>query len=182
MNKLLYAVTTGLVGAVVLHIIIILSLPHYTGRDAYTRVKAEGNSNRFYALADKPDTAGLANGDPYLKVAVCHFDVERRPLRLLAPRGPAFWSLALYDANSNEIFSMNDRTSVSGNLDVLVANPVQMARIRKTPVAALTESIIVEAKSNTGYAVLRAMAPQSSLEEQAASFLEDAVCAPVEGL
>lgn len=42
MSKFLYAVLTGLFGAVLLHIIIILGVPHFTGRDAYTRVTSEG--------------------------------------------------------------------------------------------------------------------------------------------
>ncbi|MGL4199682.1 MAG: DUF1254 domain-containing protein, partial [Allorhizobium sp.] len=42
MSKRLYALLTGIFGAVLLHIIIILGVPHFTGRDAYTRVTSEG--------------------------------------------------------------------------------------------------------------------------------------------
>ncbi len=189
MNRLVYAVITGLIGAALLHIIIILALPHYTGRDAFTRVKALGPSNRFVSLKDHSDLApteraegqGLSNTDPFLKVAACHFDLTLAPLRLLAPAGPSFWSLAVYDADSNEVFSMNDRTSVGGDLDAVVASPVQVAQIRKAPGAALTQSIIVEHPGTTGYVVLRTMVPAPSFEAQARDFLAEAICAPLTG-
>ncbi len=187
MNRLTYAVLTGLIGAALLHIIIILSLPHFTGRDAFTRVKMLGPSHRFISLPDlsnaradtRADAGGLANVDPFLKVAVCHFDLTLAPIRLLAPAGPSFWSMAVYDQDSNEVFSMNDRTSVGGDLDALVASPVQVAQIRKAPGAALTQSIIVEHKGTTGYIVLRTMVPAPSFSAQASGFLDEAVCAPL---
>lgn len=189
MNRLTYAVLTGLIGAALLHIIIILSLPHFTGKDAFTRVKMTGPSHRFISLPDlsdaradtRADAGGLANVDPFLKVAVCHFDLTLAPIRLLAPAGPSFWSMAVYDQDSNEVFSMNDRTSVGGDLDALVASPVQVAQIRKAPGAALTQSIIVEHRGTTGYIVLRTMVPAPSFATQAETFLDEAVCAPLSG-
>lgn len=189
MNRLTYAVITGLIGAALLHIIIILSLPHFTGRDAFTRVKMLGPSHRFLSLPDLSglrveggaQASGLSNVDPFLKVAVCHFDLTLAPLRLLAPAGPTFWSMAVYDADSNEVFSMNDRTSVGGDLDALVASPVQVAQVRKAPGAALTQSIIVEHQGATGYIVLSTMVPAPSFAAQADAFLDEAVCAPLTG-
>lgn len=185
MNRLTYALLTGLIGAALLHIIIILSLPHFTGRDAFTRVKMLGPSHRFISLPDlsdkRADAGGLSNVDPFLKVAVCHFDLTLAPIRLLAPAGPSFWSMAVYDQDSNEVFSMNDRTSVGGDLDALVASPVQVAQIRKAPGAALTQSIIVEHRGTTGYIVLRTMVPALSFAAQAETFLDEAVCAPLSG-
>lgn len=194
MNRLTYAALTGLIGAALLHIIIILALPNFTGKDAYTRIKAAGPSHRFIVLpdsvdttADKPangraegsDQMALSNVDPFLKGAVCHFDISRAPLRLYAPAGPSFWSMAVYDASSNEVFSMNDRTSVGGDLDAVVATPAQVAQIRKAPGATLTQSILVEYRGTTGYVVLRTMVPAPSFSPQARAFLDEALCAPL---
>lgn len=194
MNRLTYAALTGLIGAALLHIIIILALPNFTGKDAYTRIKAAGPSHRFIVLPDRADNRAdnkvdgqaegsdqttLANVDPFLKVAVCHFDITRAPLRLYAAAGPSFWSMAVYDASSNEVFSMNDRTSVGGDLDAVVATPAQVAQIRKAPGAALTQSILVEYRGSTGYVVLRTMEPAPSFAAQARAFLDEALCAPL---
>ncbi|MGO8041129.1 DUF1254 domain-containing protein, partial [Rhizobium leguminosarum] len=53
MLRIFFAVLTGLFGAALLHLVIILSLPHLTGRDAATRVEAEGDLNNFYLLGNQ---------------------------------------------------------------------------------------------------------------------------------
>ncbi|KPF42268.1 DUF1254 domain-containing protein [Rhizobium sp. G187] len=181
MSKLVYALLTGIIGAVLLHIIIILGVPLFTGRDAYTRVTAEGQPFVFHPLSATEDAVGLSSRNPYLRLAVCHFDIGTQPLSLTAAGGVEFWSMAIYDRDANEVFSMNDRTSVAGDLDVLLATPVQVAQLRKTPIAALAQTILVEHRGTTGYVVLRAMVPQPSLEAEATAFLADAECLPFTG-
>lgn len=182
MRQFLYALVTGIFGAVLLHIIIILGVPHFTGQDAYTRVTQEGAPFVFHALGNRPDKTGLAGLDPFLKVAVCHFDITRQPLSLVAAGdGVDFWSVGIFDQDGNEVYSMNDRTSVAGDLDMLVATPVQVAQLRKTPIAALAETILVEHRGTAGYVVLRALAAQASAEAEAQAFLKEAECLPFTG-
>jgi uncharacterized membrane protein len=178
MRSLLYAIAIGLVGAALLHIVIILSLPSFTGRDAYTRVQAFGETNRFFPLASEGDTLAPVNDDPAMKTAVCTFSVENGPIRLFADGEVPFWSLAVYDEASNEVFSMNDRTSVSGALDTLIATPIQLIAIRKAVPAELEQSILVEMRGEEGYAVLRTFVPTRSRQEAASAFLADASCEP----
>ena len=46
-----------------------------------------------------------------------NLDIERQPLSLVALGGDVdFWSVAIYDRDANEVFSMNDRTSVAGDV------------------------------------------------------------------
>ena len=176
MRSLLYAIAIGLVGAALLHIVIILSLPSFTGRDAYTRVQAFGEANRFFPLASEGNTLAPINDDPAMKTAVCTFSVENGPIRLFADGDVPFWSLAVYDEASNEVFSMNDRTSVSGALDTLIATPIQLIAIRKAVPAELEQSILVEMRGEEGYAVLRTFVPTQSRQEAATAFLADASC------
>ena len=179
MRSFLYAIAIGLVGAALLHIVIILSLPSFTGRDAYTRVQSFGEANRFFALANEGNTLAPINDDPAMKTAVCTFSVENGPIRLFADGDVPFWSLAVYDEASNEVFSMNDRTSVSGALDTLIATPIQLIAIRKAVPAELEQSILVEMRGEEGYAVLRTFVPTGSRQEAATAFLADASCEPL---
>ena len=176
MRSFLYAIAIGLVGAALLHIVIILSLPSFTGRDAYTRVQAFGEANRFFPLAGSSDSLAPINDDPAMKTAVCAFSVETGPIRLFAEGDVPFWSLAVYDSASNEVFSMNDRTSVSGALDTLIATPIQLIGIRKAVPAELEQSILVEMRGEEGYAVLRTFVPAESRQQAAVAFLADASC------
>ena len=174
---LAFAVAAGLVGAALLHLIIVLALPHFSENDAYTRVLKEGETQRFYRLTETADRAGLSKVDPFVETAVCGFDVSEGPVRLTAENtGLPFWSLGIYDGASNEVFSINDRTSPGGMLDVVIATPTQMTMLRKSLPTGISQSILVESQSGEGYAVLRALTPQASFSEAATQFLKDADC------
>ncbi len=179
--QVIFAIATGLVGAALLHLVIILLLPDFSERDAYTRVLAKGEIHRFYRLGEKPDRTGLAKDDPFVELAVCAFDVSRAPVRLTASNGAVpFWSVAIYDQSSNEVFSINDRTSTGGVLDLVIATPVQLTALRKALPQATTQSILVETLQAEGYVVLRALTPQRSFSAIASAFLDGATCAPFE--
>ncbi|KQW44339.1 MULTISPECIES: hypothetical protein [unclassified Ensifer] len=178
MRSVLFASILGLVGAALLHIIIVLVLPQFTGRDAYTRVLGLLEMDSFFSLTSTPGPTGLSNDDPYLRTAVCSFSITDGPARFLARGAIPFWSLAVFDSASNEVFSMNDHTAVNGRLDLVVATPIQLVELRKTPPEALAQSIMVEMKEEDGYAVLRAMAPLDSFEDQVRNFLAESRCEP----
>jgi len=176
MRSLLFAILTGLVGAALLHIIIILSLPQFTLQDAAARVEALGDANQFYLLDSGTTPAGLTNGDPYLQVAVCSFSLDETPIRLMAEGDVPFWSLAIYDSKGNEVFSMNDRTAVDGAMDLLLASPTQINGVRKTLASQAEDTILVEMAADDGYAVLRTFAPLPSMDAAARTFLTGASC------
>ena len=178
---MLFSILVGLAGAAVLHIVIVMALPSFTGLDAYTRLQSYEAANRFVVFADKPDENGFSNGDPYLRVAACVFDVGDRPVHLIASGSVPFWSFAVYDSSSNEVFSMNDRSAAGGDLDAIIASPQQLAGIRKTNPDVISESILIEMPRPEGYIVLRALAPSASFEDSARAFLMEAGCEPYEG-
>ncbi len=80
MLRVLLAILTGLVGAALLHLVIIFSLPSFSERDAHSQVMNEGPEFRFHIVGAKPDRAGLAKQDPFLEIAVCAFDITDQPV------------------------------------------------------------------------------------------------------
>ncbi|MCA1403399.1 DUF1254 domain-containing protein [Ensifer sp. IC3342] len=178
MRSILFAILVGLFGAALLHIVIVLTLPQFTGRDAYTRVLGLLEMDSFFPLTAEPGATGLDNSDPYLRAAVCSFSIAEAPARLIARGAVPFWSLSVFDSNSNEVFSMNDHTAVNGSLDLVVATPIQLVELRKSPPETLAQSIMIEMKDDEGYAVLRALAPLDSFEEQVRNFLAESSCEP----
>ncbi len=177
MRSVFYALAVGLLGAAILHIVIILMLPRFTARDAFTRVSALDDVHSFVSLPATPaGPNGLANDNPYLRTAVCTFGISAQPARFQAVGDVPFWSIAIYDAASNEVFSMNDKTAVGGNLDLVVATPAQMLALRRAARPELEKSIQVEMPKTVGYAVLRTLSPMPSLEEAARNFLAEATC------
>ncbi|WP_026618650.1 putative membrane protein [Ensifer sp. WSM1721] len=178
MRSVLFAILVGLAGAALLHIVIVLALPQFTGRDAYTRVLGLLEMDSFFLLTTEPGATGLDNKDPFLRTAACSFSLAEAPVRLVARGAVPFWSLSIFDSGSNEVFSMNDQTAVNGNLDLVVATPIQLVELRKSPPEALAQSIMIEMKDEEGYAVLRALAPLDSFDAQVRNFLADSRCEP----
>ena len=176
MRSFIYALATGLAGAAVLHILIILAVPHFTGRDAFTRIEGYEEAGRFFPLTDRPNSLGLSNGDPFLRLAVCAFSVEDRPVHLLAAGALPFWSYSVFDSSSNEIYSMNDRTALRGNLDTIIASPAQLTVLRKDNPDIVAQSVLVEMPAIEGYVVLRALATDAGTLARAEAFLGSASC------
>ncbi|MBC7279829.1 DUF1254 domain-containing protein [Hoeflea sp.] len=177
MRSVLLAIVIGLVGAAFIHIVIILALPLWTGKDAWTRVVAMGAQNRFFSLANEPNPTGLFNDDPAIRTAVCHFDISAAPVRIIARGDVAMWTVSAYDPSSNETYSMNDRSSIGADVDIAFVTPAQMLQLRRVMPAALERAVLVELTRPEGYVALRAIAPLPSLEPAARSFLANAICA-----
>ncbi|SOE17485.1 uncharacterized membrane protein [Hoeflea halophila] len=179
MRSVLLAIAIGLVGAAIIHIVIVLALPMWTGKDAWTRVEALGDTNRFYSLANEPNLTGLYNEDPYLRSAVCRFDVSEGPVRVVASGDVPYWSVSAFDRASNETYSMNDRSSIGSGVNIVFVTPAQMLQLRRFMPRALERSVLVELKQPEGYVILRAVAPASSQRPAARAFLSNAVCTSI---
>lgn len=177
MRSLLYAIGAGLIGAVLLHVIVILAAPSFSGIDAFSRVLDEGDLDEFHSLGEKTDGAGLENNIPFIKEAVCAFDVDFGPSVIYAEGRVPFWSAAVYDEDSNEVFSMNDRTAVGGALDLVVGSAGQLAAIRRAADASTSKAFLIELPASRGYVVLRALYPEASMAGDADAFIESASCA-----
>ncbi|MCP4315211.1 MAG: DUF1254 domain-containing protein [Hyphomicrobiales bacterium] len=175
MSRLFYVVLSGIAGAALLHIVIILSIPAYADRDAWTKITALGPTEFFHILpANKP--GGLTSANPFIRTAVCRFDISEEPVRVTASELSYYWSLAIFDPGANEIYSMNDRTATDQNLDIAVVTPLQMIAYRKSLPETLADSVLIEFPGTTGYLVLRTVVPDSSWELIVRDFLSNALC------
>lgn len=177
----LFTATTGIAGAALIHIIVILALPAWTGKDAWTRVEGLGAQNVFYAIANEPNATGLYNDDPWLRAAVCRFSLDAGPIRVSAPSGVELWSVAAFDPQANEIFSMNDRSAIGPEPDITFATPAQLLQLRRSTPAQLEGSVLVETRAGEGYVTLRAAVPSPSMEPSVRAFLAAAECGPADG-
>jgi uncharacterized membrane protein len=78
---------------------------------------------------------------PDLLYATCAFDLSKGPWRIRAdPVTPHYWSIALYAANSDNFYVINDRQAAGAPVDLILARPgdpgavagpsVQQSRVR----------------------------------------------------
>lgn len=176
MRSLALSVLIGLVGAALIHIVVILALPRWTGSDAFTRIVGLGEAGRFFALANEPNPSGLYNDDPHIRAAVCRFDLGDGPVRVMANGDVPIWTTATYDSGSNETYSLNDRSAIGEGVDLTLVTPTQLLLLKRNMPPALSRSVMVELSGEEGFVVIRAIVPDRSAEKSARDFLAEATC------
>lgn len=173
---LLHALALGLVGAGIVHIAILLMLPSYSERDAWSILSRQAN---YYTVTrlDPPDAAALIDTlDPLFDAAACRFDLQDGTLHVTGEGEVPYWSISVYDRAGQNVFSLNDRSSTDGGLDFVIATPEQMIDLRNALPAEYDHAVFVEADVDEGVVVVRAFAPDESWEPTVSRYLAGLVC------
>lgn len=178
MRNLLLAIATGLVGGAVLHIIIVLALPSWSGKDAFNRAQLLGEPHQFFPLANEPNITGFYNDDPHIRSAVCRFDLSTEPVHITARGKVALWTVSIFNTKSDEVYSMSDRSAIADEVDLTLVTPAQMLQLRRDVPDTLEQSILVEVEDLEGIVVLRVIVPEPESERQSRNFLSEASCQP----
>lgn len=100
---------------------------------------------------------------PDMLYSVCAFDLRQGPLRIRAnPRLDNYWSIALYGANSDNFFVLNDRQAGSAPVDLwLVADAGNSAQ-GSPPSGAQ----VVVSPSRTGLLLMRVLTGDYAAEKE----------------
>ena len=174
-----YAVLMGLLGAAILHIVILLLLPEISSRNAWSRMAEASDLYQPVQLRNGlPDAVHDGNRDPLFRSLACRFDLTDGLLRIQASGAVPFWSASVYDRAGNNIYSFNDRSAHDKALDVVVLTPAQMLEVRKEVPEDLGQSVFVETRSEEGIAVVRVFTPDESWMPAVDSFLDSIRCQP----
>lgn len=177
MTRLFHALVLGLVGAGIVHIAVLLLLPRFSERDAWSDLASRAD---FYTVTPlDPGGAGtpaFRSIGPLFDAAACRFDLGEGIVRLSAEGDVPFWSISVYDRAGQNIFSFNDRAAPDGKLDFVVATPDQMIGLRNDLPAAFERSVFVEADISEGIAVVRAFVPDDSWEPLVSRYLQGVGC------
>lgn len=176
MRRILWIGAGGLLGAIIIHVLLVVILPRLAGGDVAEAMAAYGPEGTFNLLP-RPETAGadLAFVDPRLVHAVCRFTLEGRPLRIAASIVADFWSVAVFDRTGNTLYSLNDRTGGGAGIDLLLIGPAEVADLQETE-EVLDDVVIVEMPVETGLVVLRAFYRDAAMRGQVEAMLQAASC------
>ncbi len=177
MSKLFYAILLGLVGAGIVHIVILLLIPAFSERDAWSRLEKSGPTYSFVKTVTDDDTVQtIKSADPLFESAACRFDLRNGPVRILGTGTVPFWSVSVYDRRGQNLYSFNDRIATGGVLDLLIVNPAQILELRKDPPPEIVSAVIAETEIEEGVVVLRSFMPDSSWSRHVQNYINQAVC------
>ncbi len=178
MVRLAYAALIALVGAAIVHITVLLLLPHLSGRDAWARLAEAAD---FYKPVRIDAVAGevpiVRSLDPLFYASACRFDLADGPVHVYAPGNVPYWSVSIYNRGGQNVYAFTDRATDTDLLDVVVLSAAQMIETRKQLPEEYARAILVEAPVGQGIVVVRAFVPDQSWKPTATQFLRNVACA-----
>lgn len=135
--------------AMVTHLASIHYLPHSVMNRAMARMGAVNTIHHgARATAEKQ---GVVRPSPDLLYSVCPFDLSRGPLHVTAPVPPGtYWSVSMFDSETNNFFVENDRQVKDGKIDLVVDGP----GVQPTAFLVLNR---VDSPTRTGLVVFRTL-------------------------
>jgi len=184
----------GLTVAVLAHLLTVWALPRLIMREAMTRI---GKETALQARAQAPERGApsAATGvylppptdhtqrrivmpSPDLLYATCALDLGAGPQRITAQvEHPRYWSVALYGANSDNFFVVNDRkTAEPERLDLWVVAP----GTDRAALAVPAGSTVVEAPSAKSLLLMRLLVSDDPADLESAQRARTSLrCLPV---
>jgi uncharacterized membrane protein len=177
MRSLLHALILGLLGAGIVHIVVMFLVPEFSERDAWSRLAMASDLYKMTRLDAEAGGAPVVKSvDPLFYAAACRFDLTDGLVRIRAPGDVPFWSASVYDRNGHNIYSFNDHNANGEKLDAVVLTPAQMIDVRRDLPEDLQGAIFVEAPIEEGIFVVRAFVPDESWKPIVSRFLEQSAC------
>ncbi|WP_434721803.1 DUF1254 domain-containing protein [Mesorhizobium sp. RIZ17] len=177
MRSLLHALILGLLGAGIVHIVVLFLVPEFSERDAWSRLAMASDLYKMTRLDAEAGGAPVVKSvDPLFYAAACRFDLTDGLVRIRAPGDVPFWSASVYDRNGHNIYSFNDHNANGEKLDAVVLTPAQMIDVRRDLPEDLQGAIFVEAPIEEGIFVVRAFVPDESWKPIVSRFLEQSAC------
>lgn len=171
-----YILIMGLVLAGIIHIAVVLLIPKYSTRDAWAYLSGRTSLFSFTQFDDASSLAGISEIDPYFSYGICRFDLEKAPLKMLGEETELFWSASVFDEQGKVIYSLNDRTAIDKQLNLLIVDPIQALDIQENEPEEVENSIIIEANIRFGFVVVRILRPDEGWKIETKQFLDAVKC------
>lgn len=177
MNRLAYTAVLSLFGAGIVHIAVLMLLPYYTERDAWSLLSQSSDHYAVTRIGGSGATTPLVRSvDPLFAAVACRFDLKDGVVHVHGDGTVPFWSMSVYDRNGQNIYSFNDRTATDGMMDFVVLTPVQTIEVRKTLPESFVDAVFVEADLEEGIVVVRAFVPDPTWRAAIEGFLARIRC------
>jgi len=154
-----------LVTAVVVHLLVVRAAPHLI-MQILMRGATEQSLNLRNQAAFPPAVTAASRSvvmpSPDMLYSYCVFDVSGGPVRITAnPALSSYWSVALYGANSDNFYVINDRRADGQPVDLWLVSEGANPAAHPVP----TGSKVVVTPSKTGFLLMRVLTGDYDIEK-----------------
>ncbi|MBR0738414.1 DUF1254 domain-containing protein [Bradyrhizobium liaoningense] len=179
MIRLLFTIVAGIVLGLVVHLVSVLALPRIATQDAYSRLTPMTKLNGVtqLPLAD-PQTSPMPFMDPAFALAICRYDLTNGPIKLTVPVSQAYTSVSFYTRNEIAYYAINDRSAGRKVIELDLMTEAQHNELPEDEEITAADRLIIDSPSTTGLIVMKALAAEPGLMQQAQATLQAATCAP----
>lgn len=178
MIRWLILIVAGLIIGGIIHLGTILVLPAVAERDAYARVAKITPVNAVAPLPPAvPGKELMPLLDPAFAYAACRYDLGMGPLKLSVPVSPSYTSVSFYTRGDVAYYAINDRSAGRRVIELYLMTAEQKAEVPEDEDITAADRLIVEAPTPTGLILVKALAPEPGLMNQARTALQAAKCA-----
>lgn len=185
LSRFLLATAAGLILGLIIHLIVILTMPLLSTRDAFGLLESStGNEPVGFVLSQS--TAGglpwLQFSDPAVSMAACPYRLDQGPYVVSIHSEAPFQSVSFHARGGDIFFAVTDRAEVRGELDFILATDDQMEQITAMDdyEELYSRYIRVPAPPMEGLVVIRSLAPSPSFKMRAENAVALADCRRLE--
>lgn len=156
-----YRTLTLSVTAIIAHFALVWAMPRLIMRHVMSGPQAvEMNMLNNAAFPPPVDASSrrVVMPSPDMLYSVCVFDVSKGPVRVTARPGlKTYWSIALYGANSDNFFVVNDRKADGRPVDVWLVSEAGTPGDGTRPASMPAGAQVVVSPSKTGFLLMRVL-------------------------
>ena len=159
-------ITKGLIfitAVIAIHLLTIWAAPRLIMQVVMNGSRAQALNMQNRAAFSAPITAAsrdVVMPSPDLLYSMCVFDLSKGPVRVTAnPQLKSYWSIALYAANSDNFFVVNDRHADDAPVDLWLVAPDAKS------VTAPAGSKVVASPSTQGFLLMRVLTGNYAAEK-----------------
>ncbi|RYE11203.1 MAG: DUF1254 domain-containing protein [Hyphomicrobiales bacterium] len=172
----LYA-AAGLLLGLIIHLIVILTLPALADNTVYERISALDAVNKIALLpAPKPGEANPLKLDPDMAYAVCRLDLSSGPGEVTGTLPVAFWSVAVYDRAGTVLYSTTNRDGIGQALDLGIFDAAQTRLLAEQKIDIAPGLLIVETRTDDVFVIVRLAPPHPSMRDRYEAQLQRLAC------
>jgi len=167
----------GLLLGLLIHIVVILTLPLLAANNVATRLATIAKLNTPVLLpAIKPGDANPLKLDPDLAYAVCRLDLKGGPGEVTGTLPLSFWSVAVYDTAGTVLYSTTNRDGIGQALDLGIFDAAQTRLLAEQKIDIEAGLLIVESQTDDVFVVVRLAPEQPAMRDRYAAQLGKLAC------